>query len=47
MVGLNSSCGTNAVEAAAMVGRKYLGWSEEKAESEVRAYRDLIRHRRK
>jgi glycerol-3-phosphate dehydrogenase len=46
MVGLNSSCGTNAVEAAAMAGRKYLGWSEEKAESEVQAYRKLVAHRK-
>ena len=46
MVGLNSSCGTNAVEAAAMIGRRFLGWSEDRAKSEVRAYRELIRSRK-
>jgi glycerol-3-phosphate dehydrogenase len=47
MVGLNSSCGTNALEAAAMVGRKFLGWSEERARHEMQEYRDLINPRLK
>jgi glycerol-3-phosphate dehydrogenase len=47
MVGLNSSCGRNAVEAAAMVGRKFLGWSAERARREVQDYRDLINPRLK
>ncbi len=46
MVGLNSSCGTNALEAAARIARKYLGWSEDRAKSEVTAYYELIRARK-
>lgn len=42
MVGLNSSAGLNAVEAAAQVARKHLGWSEERAASEVAAYRAYV-----
>lgn len=39
MVGLNSSCGLNALEAAAGIAQKHLGWTEERAQDEVRAYR--------
>lgn len=39
MVGLNSRCGLNAVEAAADVCRRYLGWSEERCAREISDYR--------
>jgi glycerol-3-phosphate dehydrogenase len=39
MVGLNSSCGLNAVDAAASIARKYLGWSASRADQEAAAYR--------
>ena len=39
MVGLNSTCGLEAVEAAARIARKYLGWSERRVEVEIAAYR--------
>jgi glycerol-3-phosphate dehydrogenase len=39
MVGLNSSCGLDAVEAAAEVGRKNLGWTDERAAGEIQNYR--------
>ncbi len=42
MVGLNSTCGLNAVDAAAEVGRKYLGWTESRSEREISDYRKTI-----
>jgi glycerol-3-phosphate dehydrogenase len=39
MVGLNSNCGLNAVEAAAGIAQKHLGWSASRAEREIFAYR--------
>jgi glycerol-3-phosphate dehydrogenase len=42
MVGLNSSCGLDALEAAARVARKYLGWSENRVSRETGAYRKEI-----
>ena len=39
MVGLNSTCGLDAVEKAASVAQKHLGWSENRATLEVAAYR--------
>jgi glycerol-3-phosphate dehydrogenase len=42
MVGLNSECGLNAVEAAAEVAQKYLGWSEGRAAAEITSYRDYV-----
>ena len=39
MVGFNSRCGLNAVEAAADVGRNYLGWSDERVAREISEYR--------
>lgn len=39
MVGMNASAGLNAVEAAANVARKYLGWTQGRAEREIAAYR--------
>ena len=42
MVGFNSKCGLNAVEAAAEVGRKFLGWSHVHCAREVNDYRETI-----
>ena len=42
MVGLNSRCGLNAIEAAADVGRKFLGWSDERCAREVDDYRKAV-----
>lgn len=39
MVGLNDRLGVGADLAAAEIARRYLGWSEERAEHEVAAYR--------
>jgi glycerol-3-phosphate dehydrogenase len=45
MVGLNSSCGLNAVEAAARIAQRFLGWSDSRAAEEVDAYRSEINRR--
>lgn len=42
MVGLNSSLGVGADEAAARVAVKYLGWSEGRARDDVGSYRKFI-----
>ncbi len=42
MVGLNSACGLNAIDAAAMVAQKYLGWSEDQTSAEINSYRDYV-----
>lgn len=42
MVGLNSSLGVGADEAAAVIAVKHLAWSEDKARDEVRSYRNFI-----
>ena len=42
MVGLNSSLGVGADEAAARIGQKHLGWSEDRGQGEVRSYREFI-----
>jgi glycerol-3-phosphate dehydrogenase len=39
MVGLNSTCGLDAVEAAATIAQKYLGWSASRVAQEIAAYR--------
>jgi glycerol-3-phosphate dehydrogenase len=39
MVGLNSSRGLAAVEAAGAIARKYLGWTEQRVQQEIVAYR--------
>ena len=46
MVGLNSSCGGSAVESAAEVGRRFLGWSDERCASEIEGYRKAIERMR-
>ncbi len=45
MVGLNSTCGLDAVAAAAGIAQKYLGWSEDRAKQETDAYRKEISRR--
>jgi glycerol-3-phosphate dehydrogenase len=42
MVGMNAACGLNAIEAAAKIGQKYLGWTGSRAEGEIAAYRKYI-----
>jgi glycerol-3-phosphate dehydrogenase len=42
MVGLNTSLGVGADEAAAKIGQTYLGWSQAKCTHEVRSYRTFI-----
>ncbi|HBB86381.1 MAG TPA: FAD-dependent oxidoreductase [Blastocatellia bacterium] len=41
MVGLNSTCGLNAVEAAAGIAQKHLGWSASRVAQETAAYRTI------
>jgi glycerol-3-phosphate dehydrogenase len=43
MVGLNGSVGLNAIENAARIARKYLGWDEARLELEVDEYRKYVR----
>ena len=42
MVGLNSSRGLAAVEPAGAIARKHLGWSEQRVEQEIVAYRKEV-----
>ncbi|MFN2515148.1 MAG: glycerol-3-phosphate dehydrogenase/oxidase, partial [Pyrinomonadaceae bacterium] len=42
MVGLNSACGLNAVDAAARVAQKHLGWHEERVKQEIGSYRNFV-----
>jgi glycerol-3-phosphate dehydrogenase len=42
MVGLDGALGLDAVEAAAHVAQKYLGWTDARAQSEVAAYRRYV-----
>jgi len=42
MVGLNADRGLSEIDAAAEVGRRFLGWSEERAKREVENYRQEI-----
>ena len=45
MIGLNADLGLGEIEAAAEVGRRFLGWSEERAKREVEGYRQEISSR--
>jgi len=45
MVGLNSTCGVDAVEAAARVAQKHLGWSASRVDQETAGYRKEISRR--
>lgn len=42
MVGLNSTLGVGADESAARIAKKHLGWSEDRADQEIRTYRQYI-----
>ena len=42
MVGFNSACGLNAVKAAGVVAQEYLGWSHERANSEIVQYEQHV-----
>jgi len=42
MVGLNSHCGLDAIEAAAGIGKRHLGWSDQRAHEEVAAYHRYV-----
>jgi glycerol-3-phosphate dehydrogenase len=43
MVGMNAEAGLDAVENAAEVARKYLGWDDARAAQEVDDYRKYVR----
>jgi glycerol-3-phosphate dehydrogenase len=45
MVGLNSTCGLDAVETAGKIARQHLGWSDSRATEEIATYRDEISRR--
>src|SRR5215207_2857144 len=42
MVGLNGQVGLDAVERAALIARKFLGWDDERAAREVESYRSYV-----
>ena len=42
MVGLNSTCGLDAVETAATVAQKYLGWPKARVADEISSYRKYV-----
>ena len=42
MVGLNSSRGLNAVEAAAAIGFQHLGWTHNRVKQEIAEYREQV-----
>lgn len=47
MIGLNADLGLSDLEAAAAVGRRFLGWSEDRARREVEGYKQEISGRYK
>ena len=42
MVGMNAAAGLDAVEAAARVAQKYLGWDDDRVEREIANYRRYV-----
>ena len=42
MVGLNSSSGLTAIEAAGAIAQKFLGWSEQRVKEEIMAYKEEL-----
>jgi glycerol-3-phosphate dehydrogenase len=42
MVGLNSSSGLTAIEAAGAIAQKFLGWSELRVKQEIKAYKEEV-----
>ena len=47
MVGLNSTCGLNAIEAAGRIAQQQLGWSDARVSEETAAYRELVAEARR
>lgn len=45
MIGLNANHGLSDIERAAEIGKKLLGWTQERAEREVEGYREEISNR--
>ncbi|HEY3580586.1 MAG TPA: glycerol-3-phosphate dehydrogenase/oxidase [Pyrinomonadaceae bacterium] len=45
MIGLNADFGLSEIEAAAEVGRRFLGWSDDRARREVEGYKQEISNR--
>jgi glycerol-3-phosphate dehydrogenase len=45
MIGLNADLGFDDIEPAAEIGKKFLGWSDERAEREVEGYKAEISNR--
>jgi glycerol-3-phosphate dehydrogenase len=43
MIGLNADLGLGELEAAAAVGKRHLGWSEQRARDEVESYRCQVK----
>lgn len=46
MIGLNANAGLDEIERAAEIGKKFLGWTEERAGREVSGYKEEISKRR-
>jgi hypothetical protein len=46
MIGLNADRGLDHIERAARIGKKFLGWTEERAEREVEGYREALYNRK-
>ena len=42
MIGLNGDRGLNDVEAAAEIGKRFLAWSDSRAEREIENYRNEV-----
>lgn len=42
MVGLNSTCGLSAVEAAGRIAQQHLGWAEGRIKQEIASYRHYV-----
>jgi glycerol-3-phosphate dehydrogenase len=45
MVGLNSTCGLDAVDGAAKIAQKHLAWSEDRTAQEIAQYRKEVSRR--
>jgi glycerol-3-phosphate dehydrogenase len=45
MIGLNADLGLSQIDAAAEVGKRFLGWPEERARLEIESYREEISDR--
>ena len=43
MVGLNSTCGLNAIEAAGRIAQQQLGWSDDRLTQEIATYQHQVR----